>query len=55
MAKKSITISHFHCTVCNKANYTFDLNKKNNKKLEMRKYCPKCRKMTLHKSKDTKS
>lgn len=38
------------CTECKNRNYTTDKNKKNNPdRLEMNKYCPHCKKHTLHK------
>ena len=38
------------CTVCKSANYYTDKNKKLvTKKIELKKYCKKCRKSTKHK------
>jgi len=38
------------CTVCKDKNYTTTKNKKKQQgKLELKKYCPKCKKHTLHK------
>ncbi|HMM06790.1 MAG TPA: 50S ribosomal protein L33 [Clostridiales bacterium] len=38
------------CTECKNRNYTTDKNKKNNPdRLEVKKYCPKCKTHTLHK------
>ena len=38
------------CTECKNRNYTTDKNKKNNPdRIEMNKYCPHCKKHTLHK------
>ncbi|HDS08854.1 MAG TPA: 50S ribosomal protein L33 [Firmicutes bacterium] len=38
------------CEICKKKNYTTMRNKKTNKeKLNLKKYCNKCRKHTLHK------
>ena len=38
------------CTECKNRNYTTDKNKKNNPdRLEINKYCPHCKKHTLHK------
>ena len=38
------------CTECKNRNYSSDKNKKNDPgRLEVNKYCPKCRKHTLHK------
>lgn len=46
MADKVILV----CTECLSRNYVTPKNKKTNaKRLEIRKYCPKCGKHTLHK------
>ena len=38
------------CEECKERNYTTTKNKKNNKeRLELNKYCPKCKKTTVHK------
>ncbi len=38
------------CTDCKRRNYSTTKNKKNNpSKLELKKYCPFCKKHTLHK------
>lgn len=38
------------CTECKNRNYSTDKNKKNNPdRLEVKKYCPKCKTHTLHK------
>ncbi len=37
------------CTVCKDRNYYFARGKKKEYKLELKKYCPKCRKHTPHK------
>ena len=40
------------CTVCNEENYLTEKNKKNTPdRIEQMKFCPKCRKQTLHKEK----
>jgi large subunit ribosomal protein L33 len=40
------------CSVCGCENYITTKNKKNDPdRLQMEKYCPKCRKKTLHKEK----
>lgn len=40
------------CTECKEWNYVTKKNKKNNPdRIEMNKYCPRCRKQTLHKEK----
>jgi large subunit ribosomal protein L33 len=41
-----ITLS---CSVCKNRNYYFARGKKKEYKLELKKFCPKCRKHTLHK------
>jgi len=52
MAKKGesrITI-HLACPECKERTYTTSKNKKNDPgRLEMNKYCPRCRAHTLHK------
>ncbi|MDE6477126.1 MAG: 50S ribosomal protein L33 [Mycoplasmoidaceae bacterium] len=37
------------CEECNSRNYHIQRNKVSEKRLELRKYCPKCKKTTLHK------
>lgn len=37
------------CEECNSRNYHILVNKDSAKRLELRKYCPKCKKTTLHK------
>ena len=40
------------CTECGEENYISSKNKKNNPdRIEHKKYCPKCKKVTLHKEK----
>ena len=40
------------CTVCGEENYITSKNKKNNPdRLEIKKYCPRCKKVTVHKEK----
>lgn len=51
MAKKgtSRTIIHLACTECKERTYTSVKNKKNDPdRLEMKKYCPRCRTHRLH-------
>jgi len=37
------------CKICGRENYTTRKNRQNTpEKLELKKYCPKCRKHTLH-------
>lgn len=43
------------CTECGEENYLTEKNKKNDPdRLEVMKYCPRCRKQTLHKEKTKK-
>ncbi len=38
------------CTECKNRNYSSDKNKKNDPdRIELSKYCPKCKKHTIHK------
>jgi large subunit ribosomal protein L33 len=38
------------CTVCKERTYTTRKNKKNDpNRIELKKYCPRCRRHTLHK------
>ncbi len=39
------------CSVCGEENYREERNVKNSDKLELNRYCPKCRKHTTHKEK----
>ncbi len=40
------------CTVCNEENYQTSKNRKNDpEKLEIKKYCSRCNKVTLHREK----
>ena len=40
----------FECTECKKRNYYSTKNKANNpERMELKKYCPTCRKTTVHK------
>lgn len=40
------------CTECGEENYISTRNKKTHtEKMEIKKYCPKCKKMTVHKEK----
>jgi len=52
MAKKSEArlIIHLACTECQERTYTTEKNKKNDsQRLELKKYCPRCRTHRLHK------
>ncbi|NLA05323.1 MAG: 50S ribosomal protein L33 [Firmicutes bacterium] len=41
---------HLECTQCRERNYSSQKNKRNNPdRLEVKKYCSRCRKHTLHK------
>ena len=51
MAKKDVrTTTTFACTECKERNYTSQKNRRNDpNRLEINKYCPRCRKHTQHK------
>ena len=53
MAKKEDRISlTLKCTECGEENYLTSKNKKHHaERLELKKYCPRCKKMTLHREK----
>lgn len=53
MAKKGVRIKiGLVCSVCNKQNYVTEKNKVNRPtQLQLRKYCNKCRRHTVHKEK----
>lgn len=42
-------VSVLQCTTCKNKNYYFASNKKKDLKLEIKKFCRKCKKHTLHK------
>ena len=47
--RRSVTLK---CTVCGEENYITSVNKKNDPdRLEKQKYCPRCKKKTLHREK----
>ena len=51
MAKKGEQrlVIHLACTDCQERTYTSEKNKKNDsQRLEMKKFCPRCRTHTLH-------
>ncbi|RJQ40447.1 MAG: 50S ribosomal protein L33 [Dehalococcoidia bacterium] len=51
MAKKGENriIIHLACTECQERNYTTTKNRKNDsQRLELKKYCPRCRVQRLH-------
>jgi len=50
MAKKDVRIViTLACTQCHERNYTTEKNRRNDPgRLELRKYCPRCRTHTLH-------
>ncbi|MEJ2738445.1 MAG: 50S ribosomal protein L33 [Dehalococcoidia bacterium] len=51
MAKKGEVrgVIHMACTVCQERTYTTSKNRKNDtQRLELNKYCPRCRKHTPH-------
>ncbi|MBQ2349507.1 MAG: 50S ribosomal protein L33 [Mycoplasma sp.] len=37
------------CSECNSRNYHIKKEKSNSKRIELRKYCPHCKKVTIHK------
>ena len=52
MAKKGETRARIDlkCTECDEINFRTEKNKKNTtERLELKKFCPKCKKTTLHK------
>jgi len=52
MAKKTEAriIIHLACTECKERTYTTTKNKRNDpQRLELKKYCPRCRAVKLHK------
>jgi large subunit ribosomal protein L33 len=51
MAKKDVRMTiAFACTECKERNYTSQKNRRNDpNRLEINKYCPRCRKHTQHK------
>jgi len=51
MAKKtSREVVTLECTQCNERNYTTEKNKRNDPgRMELKKYCPRCRTHTVHK------
>ena len=48
MADKRIIVT-LGCAECKDKNYHFQRGKKKDFKLELRKFCPACRKQTVHK------
>lgn len=50
MAKKAIrTVITLACTECKERNYTTEKNRRNDQqRLELMKYCPRCRRHTEH-------
>jgi large subunit ribosomal protein L33 len=50
MAKKEVRpIITLACSECKERNYTSQKNRRNDPgRLEMKKYCPRCRKHTVH-------
>jgi large subunit ribosomal protein L33 len=51
MAKKDVRMTiTFACSECKERNYTSQKNRRNDStRLELNKYCPRCRKHTQHK------
>lgn len=55
MASEKRVTFLLRCTECNNENYLTEKNKKTTtERLELMKYCPKCKKQTLHKEKTKK-
>jgi large subunit ribosomal protein L33 len=50
MAKKAVrTVVYLACTECKERTYTTEKNRRNDPgRMELQKYCPRCRKHTLH-------
>ncbi len=50
MAKKDVrVVVHLACSECKERNYTTEKNRRNDSaRLELNKYCRRCRKHTLH-------
>ncbi|MBO9362233.1 MAG: 50S ribosomal protein L33 [Thermoflexus sp.] len=49
MAKEVRVVITLACTECKERNYTTQKNRSNDpNRLELRKYCPRCRKHVLH-------
>ena len=44
--KKKVILT---CSVCLSRNYTTEKASSSNRRIELKKYCPKCNKHTLHK------
>ena len=52
MAKEDRISLTLKCTECGEENYLTEKNKKHKPdRLEMNKYCPRCKKVTLHREK----
>ena len=51
MAKKDVRlVVTMACGECKERNYTTEKNRRNDQaRMELKKYCPRCRKHTLHK------
>lgn len=51
MAKKDNRITFdLKCSICNEKNYSTKKNKANTEgKMELKKFCPRCNKTTIHK------
>lgn len=49
MAKSARIFIRLKCSECGSINYTTSRNKNASEKLELKKFCPKERKYTLHK------
>jgi large subunit ribosomal protein L33 len=52
MPKDRRPIFELECEICKKRNYVTERNPQNTKeKLAIKKYCPKCKKRTVHREK----
>lgn len=49
MAKNTKNFVSLECTECKSRNYVVKKSRGQKEKLELKKYCPKCRKHTVHK------
>jgi len=47
--KRAERLIRLKCSVCKRVFYAHKNKKKVERKIELKKYCPKCRKHTLHK------
>jgi large subunit ribosomal protein L33 len=52
--KTAVELVALQCSECKRRNYTTRKNRRNQEKLELRKYCPFDRKHTVHKESKVK-